>query len=83
MGKPRNELPQRGSLGPDSQGRGGPATIVGRFVSERNQRIDRPPFDGVTPSPDPAGNDAMGTKARQYDSARRDSEGSPCGAGGP
>jgi hypothetical protein len=34
---------------------GGPATIVRRLVSQRNQRIDRPPFDLVTPSPNPAG----------------------------
>jgi hypothetical protein len=48
-GKPRNGLPQRGSLGPGLQGRGGPVTIVWRLVSQRNQRIDRPPFDLVTP----------------------------------
>jgi len=54
-GKPRNGLPQRGSLGPGLPGRGGPATIVWRLVSQRNQRIDRPPFDLVTPPPNPAG----------------------------
>ena len=49
MGKPRNGLPRRGSLGP--LGRGGPATIVRRLVSQGNQRIDRPPFDVVTGRP--------------------------------
>ena len=34
---------------------GGPATIVWSLVAQRNQRIDRPPFDLVTPSPNPAG----------------------------
>jgi hypothetical protein len=34
---------------------GGPGTIVWRLVSQRNQRIDRPPFDLVTPSSNPAG----------------------------
>ena len=48
-GKPRNGLPRRGSLGP--LGRGGPATIVRRLVSQGNQRIDRPPFDVVTGRP--------------------------------
>ena len=28
--------------------------ILGRLVSQRNQRIDRPPFDLVTPSRNPA-----------------------------
>ena len=40
-GKPRNGLPQRGSLGPDSP-TSGPVTIVWRLVSQWYQRIDRP-----------------------------------------
>ena len=42
-GKPRNGLPQRGSLGPYSAEEGGVRqTIVWRMVCQRNQRIDRP-----------------------------------------
>ena len=64
LGKPRNGLPQRGSLGPDSPTRGSSHDRM-EFVSQRNQRIDRPPFDVVTPSPNPAGDDSVGTEARQ------------------
>ena len=52
------------------QGRGGPTSIVWRLVSQRNQRIDRPPFDVVTPSPDPAGNDTVGTKRGSTEAVR-------------
>jgi hypothetical protein len=39
----------RGGASRDRLSGGGPATIVWRLVSQRNQRIDRPPFDLVTP----------------------------------
>jgi hypothetical protein len=55
MGEAPQRAAQRGSHGPGLPGRGGPATIVWRLVSQRNQRIDRPPFDLVTPSPNPPG----------------------------
>ena len=51
LGKPRNGLPQRGSQRTRLTKEGGPSMIVWRLVSHRNQRIDRPPFDLVIPSP--------------------------------
>ena len=48
---------------------GGPATILWRLVAQRNQRIDRPPFDLVTPSPNPAG--TVGTTVRRQYATHR------------
>ncbi len=69
----RGEAPQRAAAAGLPRTRltdKGPGAIVWRLVSQLNQRIDRPPFDLVTPSPNPAGTVGAtqygGSTRRQY-----------------